>query len=91
MERLVLDLDERLSDQTSGRPSIPKIMRSAAAMTVGLIISRTVRDLVCYCDFYAGYDALWEQKTPHERVEQFGARVMRHERPWTRQHWIHAA
>jgi hypothetical protein len=48
-------------------------------------------DLFCYCDFYAGYDALWEQETPHERVEQFGTRVMRHERPWTRQHWINAA
>jgi hypothetical protein len=42
-------------------------------------------------DFYAGYDALWEQETPHERVEQFGTRVMRHERPWTRQRWINAA
>jgi hypothetical protein len=43
------------------------------------------------CDFYAGDDALWEQETPHERVEQFGTKVMRHERPWTRHHWINAA
>jgi hypothetical protein len=38
-----------------------------------------------------GYDALWEQETAHEWVEQCGTRVMRHERPWTRQHWINAA
>ena len=32
-------------------------------------------DLFCYCDFYDGYDALWEQEILHERVEQCGTRV----------------